>query len=303
MVAPCKLCSMSARSKGSNAYNNHDAVPASRALPEEFPMPEITLTTLQRQKLNQDKITMLTCYDATFARAASEAGVEILLVGDSLGMVLQGHDSTLPVTNADMAYHVACVKRGAVDALILADLPFMACATLQASFDNSAQLMRAGAHMVKVEGAAWLAETVRLLAERGVPVCVHLGLTPQAVNVLGGYRVQGRLEAQAQQLRADAITLEQAGAAMILLECVPSELAEQITQRARIPVIGIGAGPATDGQVLVLHDMLGLSLSGRVPKFVKNFMAGQPDIQSALRAYVGAVKDLSFPAPEHGFNA
>lgn len=266
-------------------------------------MPAITLTTLQSQKLKGDKITMLTCYDATFARAACQAGVEILLVGDSLGMVLQGHDSTLPVTNADMAYHVASVKRGNLDALILADLPFMACATLEQSFAHSAQLMQAGAHMVKVEGAAWLAETVRLLTERGVPVCVHLGLTPQSVNVLGGYKVQGRLEAQAQQMRADAIALEQAGAAMILLECVPSELAAEITKRAKIPVIGIGAGNATDGQVLVLHDMLGLSLTGRVAKFVKNFMTGQPDIQSALRAYVSAVKDLSFPAPEHGFNA
>ncbi len=266
-------------------------------------MPEITLSTLQSLKLKGEKITMLTCYDATFARAACDAGVEILLVGDSLGMVLQGHDSTLPVTNADMAYHVASVKRGNREALILADLPFMACATLEQSFANSAQLMQAGAHMVKVEGAAWLAETVRLLAERGVPVCVHMGLTPQTVNVLGGYKVQGRLEAQAQQMRADAVSLEQAGAAMILLECVPRELAEQISKKAKVPVIGIGAGNATDGQVLVLHDMLGLSLSGRVPKFVKNFMVGQPDIQAALRAYVSAVKDLSFPAAEHGFNA
>jgi len=266
-------------------------------------MPATTLTTLQSQKLKGDKITMLTCYDATFARAACQAGVEVLLVGDSLGMVLQGHDSTLPVSNADMAYHVASVKRGALDALILADLPFMAAATLEAAFANSMQLMQAGAHMVKIEGAAWLAETVHQLTERGIPVCVHLGLTPQTVNVLGGYKVQGRLEAQAQQLRADAISLEQAGAAMILLECVPSELAAEISKRAKVPVIGIGAGNATDGQVLVLHDMLGLSLSGRVAKFVKNFMVGQPDIQSALGAYVSAVKDLSFPAPEHGFNA
>lgn len=266
-------------------------------------MPAITLTTLSALKAKGEKITMLTCYDATFAKAASDAGVEILLIGDSLGMVLQGHDSTLPVTNADMAYHTACVKRGNADALILADLPFMACATLEQAFANSAALMQAGAHMVKVEGAAWLGETIRLLAERGVPVCAHMGLTPQSVNVLGGYKVQGRLESQARQMRADAIALQDAGAAMILLECVPSELAAEITQAVRVPVIGIGAGPATDGQVLVLHDMLGLSLSGRVPKFVRNFMTGQPDIPSALRAYVAAVKDGSFPAPEHGFNA
>ncbi|MGY4492363.1 3-methyl-2-oxobutanoate hydroxymethyltransferase [Pseudomonas sp. TE3610] len=266
-------------------------------------MPQITLTTLQSLKLKGEKIAMLTCYDATFAHEASQAGVEILLVGDSLGMVLQGHDSTLPVTNADMAYHVACVKRGNKGALIMADLPFMACATLEQTFANSAQLMQAGAHMVKVEGAVWLADSIRMLAERGVPVCVHMGLTPQTVNVLGGYKVQGRNEAQARQMRADAIALEQAGAAMILLECVPSELASEITQAVKIPVIGIGAGSAVDGQVLVLHDMLGLSLTGRMAKFVKNFMTGQPDIQSALGAYVTAVKEVSFPGTEHGFNA
>jgi 3-methyl-2-oxobutanoate hydroxymethyltransferase len=266
-------------------------------------MPEVTLTTLNGLKAKGEKITMLTCYDATFAKAASQAGVEVLLVGDSLGMVLQGHDSTLPVTTADMAYHTACVKRGNDGALILADLPFMAHATPELAFANSATLMQAGAHMIKIEGAAWLAETIRLLAERGVPVCAHMGLTPQTVNVLGGYKVQGRQEAQARQMRADAIALEQAGAAMLLLECVPSELAAEITNAVGIPVIGIGAGSATDGQVLVLHDMLGLSLSGRVPKFVKNFMEGQPDIQGALVAYVEAVKQVSFPGSEHGFSA
>lgn len=266
-------------------------------------MPDVTLTTLQGLKAKGEKITMLTCYDATFAKVASQAGVEILLVGDSLGMVLQGHDSTLPVSNAEMAYHTACVKRGNQGALILADLPFMACATTEQAFANAGTLMRAGAHMVKVEGAAWLAETIRLLAERGVPVCAHMGLTPQTVNILGGYKVQGRQENQARQMRADAIALEQAGAAMLLLECVPSELAAEITQAVSIPVIGIGAGSATDGQVLVMHDMLGLSLSGRVPKFVKNFMAGQSDIAGAFSAYVQAVKGVTFPATEHGFSA
>lgn len=266
-------------------------------------MPDITLTTLQSLKQSGEKIAMLTCYDATFAHTACQAGVEILLVGDSLGMVLQGHDSTLPVSTSEMAYHVASVKCGSQGALILADLPFMAYATLEQTFANSATLMQAGAHMVKLEGAAWLADPVRLLAERGVPVCAHLGLTPQAVNVFGGYKVQGRGDAQARQLRADAMALEQAGAAMLLLECVPSELAAEISQSVKIPVIGIGAGNATDGQVLVLHDMLGLSLTGRAPKFVKNFMAGQSSIQNAISAYVKAVKDQSFPAAEHGFSA
>lgn len=266
-------------------------------------MPDVTLTTLHGLKAKGEKITMLTCYDATFAKAASDAGVEVLLVGDSLGMVLQGHDSTLPVSVTDMAYHTACVKRAAPRSLILADLPFMAHATPEQAFANSATLMQAGAHMIKIEGAAWLAETITRLAERGVPVCAHLGLTPQTVNVMGGYKVQGRQESQAQQLREDALALERAGAAMLLLECVPTELAAQISQAASVPVIGIGAGSATDGQVLVLHDMLGLSLSGRSPRFVKNFMAGQPDITSALAAYVEAVKHVTFPATEHGFSA
>ena len=266
-------------------------------------MPAITLTTLLSLKQKGEKIVMLTCYDATFAAAANAAGVEMLLIGDSLGMVLQGHDSTLPVSVADIAYHTACVKRGNQDAFIVADLPFMANASLEQTLLNSAELMRAGAHMVKVEGAGWLAESIRQLADRGIPTCVHLGLTPQTVNVLGGYKVQGRSEAQARQLRADAMALEQAGAAMLLLECVPSALAAEISQSVSIPVIGIGAGSGTDGQVLVLHDMLGLSLTGRTPKFVKNFMEGQPSITDALRAYTQAVKAVTFPAPEHEFSA
>lgn len=266
-------------------------------------MPDVTLTTLQGLKQKGEKIVMLTCYDAIFAKTASEAGVEMLLIGDSLGMVLQGHDSTLPVTVADMAYHTACVKRGNRGAMIVADLPFMANATLEQTLNNSAELMRAGAHMVKVEGGGWLAEPIRLLAERGIPVCAHLGLTPQSVNVFGGYKVQGRQEEQARQMIEDARALEAAGAAMLLLECVPSSLGAAVSQAVRIPVIGIGAGSETDGQVLVLHDMLGLSLGGRAPKFVKNFMAEQNDIPGAIGAYVKAVKDVSFPAAEHGFSA
>lgn len=263
----------------------------------------ITLTALQEMKQNGEKITMLTCYDATFAHTCTEAGVEMLLIGDSLGMVVQGHDSTLPVTTADMAYHTACVRRGAPQAMIMADLSFMSYATEAQTMETAAAVMQAGANILKLEGGAWLTESVSRLAERGVPVCVHLGLTPQFVNLFGGYKVQGRLEAQARQLRADAIALEQAGAAMLLLECVPSSLGQEITEAVHIPVIGIGAGPGTDGQVLVMHDMLGLSLTGRTPKFVKNFMQGQDRIIDALSAYVAAVKNGTFPGPEHGFNA
>ncbi len=266
-------------------------------------MSDVTLTTLLELKQRGEKITMLTCYDATFAATACAAGVEILLIGDSLGMVLQGHDSTLPVTVADMAYHTAAVKRGNKGALILSDLPFMSTATLEQTYQSCAQLMQAGAHMVKLEGGAWLAESVRLLAERGIPACVHLGLTPQSVNVFGGYKVQGRGEQQAQKMLDDALALEQAGAALLLLECVPSELAARISRAVRIPVIGIGAGADTDGQVLVLHDMLGLSLSGRTPKFVRNFMQGQSSIADAISLYTRSVKDRSFPAAEHEFRA
>ena len=264
-------------------------------------MADVTLTTLRTLKQNGEKIVMLTSYDATFATAACAAGVEVLLIGDSLGNVLQGHDSTLPVSIADMAYHTACVKRGNRGALILADLPFMTYATLDQALENSAVLMRAGAHMVKLEGGAWLGETVQRLADNGIPACVHLGLTPQSVNVFGGYKVQGRDEARAREMREAALALEQAGAAMLLLECVPSTLAAEITRAVSIPVIGIGAGVDTDGQVLVVHDMLGLN--PRPAKFVRNFMTGQASIQDALSAYTRAVKSAQFPAPEHGFSA
>lgn len=266
-------------------------------------MLNITLTTLLAHKRSGEKITMLTCYDATFAATAASAGIEVLLVGDSLGMVLQGHDSTLPVSIEDMAYHTAAVKRGNKGALILSDLPFMATATTEQTYANCATLMRAGAHMVKLEGGAWLAEAVTGLAERGIPSCVHLGLTPQSVNVFGGYKVQGRGDEQAEKLKADALALEQAGAAMLLLECVPSPLAREISQAATIPVIGIGAGPDTDGQVLVLHDILGLSLSGHTPKFVRNFMQDANTINQAIENYAQAVKQGRFPASEHEFSA
>lgn len=262
-----------------------------------------TLSTLMSLKQKKEKITMLACYDATFSHACSVSGVEVLLIGDSLGMVLQGHDSTLPVTTEEIAYHVAGVKRGNHGSLIVADLPFMANATHEHTLTSSALLMRAGAHMIKIEGAQLQLDSIRELSHRGVPVCAHMGLAPQMVNVLGGYKVQGRDEAHARQLRADAVALEQAGAAMLVLECVPKELAAEITQSVSIPVIGIGAGPDTDGQVLVLHDILGLSMTGHTPKFVKNFMKSHDSIYSALQTYVAQVKSGEFPGAEHTFKA
>jgi len=263
-------------------------------------MNNVTLHTLAQLKQKGEKFTCLTAYDATFAHLLNAAGVDVILVGDSLGMVLQGNDSTLPVTVEEMAYHTACVKRGNSTSLIMADLPFMSYASPLQAMNSAAQLMQAGAHMVKLEGGAWLAETVALLSERGVPVCAHLGLTPQSVNKLGGYKVQGRDEEAAVQLLNDARTLEHAGASVLLLECVPSPLACQLTENAGIPVIGIGAGADTDGQVLVLHDILGIT-QGRKPRFVKNFMEDATTIEGAVSAFVTAVKNGDFPRPEHGF--
>lgn len=264
-------------------------------------MPAATVTTLQAMKNRNDKIAMLALYDATFAHAANEAGVEVLLIGDSLGMVLQGRDSTLPVTINEIAYHTQCVARGNTDALIVADLPFCSASSLQRTLEDAVTVMQAGAHMVKIEGGEWIAEAVSRLAQMGIPVCAHLGLTPQAVNILGGFKVQGRNEAQARQLRLDATNLVQAGAAMLVLECVPSALAADVSASVEVPVIGIGAGSATDGQVLVMHDMLGLSLTGRAPKFVKNFMQGESSIQAALARYVAEVKSGDFPSEKHQF--
>ena len=283
----------------------YGTLPVASPLPQRKP---VSLPRLNEMRERGEKIAMLTSYDATFAAVADAAGVECILVGDSLGMVCQGLASTAGVTLETMAYHVESVARGLRrvqgTAWLLGDLPFGSYhESKEQAMRSAAQLVHAGAHMIKLEGGGWTAETTRFLVERGIPVCAHLGLTPQAVNLLGGYKVQGRQEAQARQMRADAMVLEQAGAAMLLLECVPSELAAEISQAVRIPVIGIGAGGATDGQVLVLHDMLGLSLSGRTPKFVKDFMAGQNGIPAALAAYVSAVKERSFPAAEHGFSA
>jgi 3-methyl-2-oxobutanoate hydroxymethyltransferase len=258
-----------------------------------------TLNSLIRMKQQGEKFACLTAYDACFARLLDEAGVEVILVGDSLGMVLQGHDSTLPVTMADMIYHMQCVKRGNQNAFLIADMPFMSYSSEAQTLDNAAALMRAGAQMVKLEGGAWISSTTRLLAERGIPVCAHMGLTPQSINRIGGYIVQGRDPRQAETMINEALLLQEAGANILLLECVPRNLAKTLTDTLDIPVIGIGAGPDTTGQVMVLHDLLGISPI--TPKFVKNFLRESASIPEALRAYVSAVKDQSFPATEHCF--
>ena len=267
-------------------------------------MSPISIRTLQNMKEQQEKFTVLTAYDATLAQLAADAGVEVLLVGDSLGNVLQGHDSTLPVTVTDMAYHTASVARGnrraARPALIMTDLPFMSYGTVEQGLESARAVMQAGAQMVKLEGDDWLVPLVEALSRQGVPVCAHLGLTPQSVNKFGGYRVQGRDEAAADAMVEHSRALADAGADILLLECVPNALAERITQAVNVPVIGIGAGAATDAQVLVMHDMLGLN-TGRTPKFVKNFMADGRNVQQAFAAYVEEVKAGTFPGEEHGF--
>ena len=263
-------------------------------------MSSISLSTLQQRKADGQKFAVLTAYDATFSHLASAEGIEVLLVGDSLGMVLQGKDSTVPVTMDDMLYHTDCVKRGNQGALIMSDLPFMSYATPDQCMHNAARLMQAGAHIVKLEGGSWLVDSVKLLAERGVPVCAHLGLTPQSVHKFGGYKVQGRDEAAATKMIDDAIALEAAGADILLLECVPSPLAKQITQSVSVPVIGIGAGADTDAQVLVVHDMLGLTV-GRTPKFVKIYLTAGRSIQEAIKTYGNEVRQGDFPQAEHEF--
>jgi 3-methyl-2-oxobutanoate hydroxymethyltransferase len=260
----------------------------------------VTIPTLGAMKAAGNKIAMLTCYDASFASLMDRCGVEILLIGDSLGMVCNGHQSTLPVTVAEVAYHTAAVARGNKSAMIVADMPFGSYGTPEAAFNNAVQLIQAGAHMVKVEGGAWLADTVRFLTDRAVPVCAHLGLTPQSVHQLGGYKVQGKTIESADQLKADAKLLQAAGATLLVLEAIPTALGKEVTDLLAIPTIGIGAGPDCSGQVLVMHDLLGV-FPGRKARFVKNFMDGQTNIDAAVSAYVGAVKDGSFPAAEHCF--
>lgn len=263
-------------------------------------MSKVNILKLLTKKQQQEKFAVVTCYDASFAKVVEKAGIDAILVGDSLGMVLQGRDSTLPVTIEDMSYHTACVARGCDQPLIISDMPFGSYNTPQQCADNAATLMRAGAHMVKIEGGSWLADSITLLNQAGIPVCGHLGLTPQSVNVLGGYRVQGRDDSQAKAILADAVALEAAGAAMLVLECVPRKLATEISATLKIPVIGIGAGNGTDAQVLVLHDLLGIT--EKTARFVRNFAEGGNGVEDALKRYNSAVVDGSFPADEHSFD-
>ncbi len=263
-------------------------------------MAATTLHTLLTMKQTGQKITCLTSYDATFTRAINAAQVDMILVGDSLGMVLQGHDSTLPVSIEDMVYHTRSVKAGNTHCLIMADMPFMSYRTVEQAMTNATALMQAGAQIVKLEGGVWLVDTVAKLSELGIPVCAHMGLTPQAIHQLGGYRVQGREAGQADAMLSDAQALARAGASMILLECVPTCVGQSITAAVSVPVVGIGAGPHTDAQVLVLHDLLGVT-SGKQPRFVKNYLAQEHSVQDALAAYVNEVKTGVFPAPEHCF--
>jgi 3-methyl-2-oxobutanoate hydroxymethyltransferase len=263
----------------------------------------ITLHTLRAMRERDEPVAMLTAYDAAFAALADEAGVDCLLIGDSLGMLLQGHGSTLPVTLDEVAYHTRCVARGNHSAWVVADLPFGSYQqSVAQAIDSSVQLMQAGAHMVKLEGGDWTVDAVQALTQRGIPVCAHLGLTPQSVHALGGYRIQGRDDAGAATLKRQARELHEAGAAMLVLELVPTVLAAQI--QAELPqliTIGIGAGPQTAGQVLVLHDMLGIT-RGKLPRFVRNFLQDSGNIEAAIRAYVAAVKNRSFPDPAlHGY--
>ncbi len=265
------------------------------------PAKRVTVPQLQARARDGEKLVMITCYDASFAAACEAAGVDMLLIGDSLGMVIQGRDDTLAVTLEATEYHVRCVARGSRSALVIADMPF---GSFQESpgqaFRGAARMMAAGAQMVKLEGGAAMVETTRFLVERGIPVCAHIGLTPQSVHTLGGYRVQGRSEGTAERLVADAKALEEAGAAIVLMEAMPAPLAKRVTGAISVPTIGIGAGPDVSGQVLVLYDLLDI-YPGRKARFVRNFMEGAPSIQAAIAAYVKAVRERSFPAPEHCF--
>jgi len=262
---------------------------------------KVTVTTLTRMREAQDRITMLSCYDASFAALLDGCGVDMLLVGDSLGMVVQGHDSTLPVSMDDAVYHTRCVARGAKRAMVVGDLPFASYqVSPQQAYENAARLMAAGAHMVKLEGGAVMADTVAFVVNRGIPMCGHIGLTPQSVHQLGGFRVQGKTDEAARRLIEEAKLLEQAGAAALVVECVPTQVGKEITAALRIPTIGIGGGPQCSGQILILHDMLDV-YPGKKARFVKNFMAGAGSIQQAVQNYVAEVKAGTFPGPEHCF--
>jgi|TARA_B100000902_G_scaffold252606_1_gene239033 3-methyl-2-oxobutanoate hydroxymethyltransferase len=264
-------------------------------------IPLTTISSLNKLKEKSEKFTCLTAYESTMASIISNAGVDVILVGDSLGMVVQGHDSTLPVTMDQLIYHLECVVKGNKTSHIMADMPFMSYATDDLGFENATRLMQSGAHSIKIEGGEWICNMANTLAERGIPVCAHIGLTPQAINRIGGYFVQGRDTDKHDLMIAEAKALENAGAAMLLLECVPDQLAETITNELQIPVIGIGAGAKTDGQIMVIHDLLGISCLDKPPKFVKDFMQDANSIEEAIKLYVDSVKTGTFPATEHTF--
>ena len=269
------------------------------------PIKPISLTTLQEMKKNGEKIAMLTCYDASFSALLDSHHVDCLLVGDSLGNVIQGQRTTLPVSMSDMIYHTKAVLRGLYTrptsrAWVVADLPFGSYGNTEDALHNAVKLMQAGAHMVKLEGGAWLADTVHVLVQNGIPVCAHLGLTPQSVYQLGGFKVQAKTEEAANQLLKEALVLQEAGASMVVLEAVPMHVGKDVAEHVSMVTIGIGAGKDTDGQVLVLYDMLDV-FPGKKAKFVKNFMVGQSSISGAIDAYVAEVKSGDFPQPEHGF--
>ncbi|NTU34641.1 3-methyl-2-oxobutanoate hydroxymethyltransferase [Vibrio diabolicus] len=261
-------------------------------------MKKMTINDLIKWKQEGRKFATSTAYDASFAQLFESQEMPVLLVGDSLGMVLQGHNDTLPVTVDDIAYHTRCVRAGSPNCLLMADMPFMSYTTPEQACENAATLMRAGANMVKIEGGDWLVDTIKMLTERSVPVCAHLGLTPQAVNIFGGYKVQGRDQEKADRMVKDALALQEAGAQIVLLECVPAELAERITQVLDVPVIGIGAGNVTDGQILVMHDMFGIS-ANYMPKFSKNFLAETGDMRKAVAKYIEDVANGVFPDDAH----
>lgn len=261
----------------------------------------ITTANLLKMRQEGEKIAMLSCYDASFAALCEAAGVELFLIGDSLGMTIQGHDSTLPVTLDDMVYHTRCVVRGSSRAMVVGDLSFGSYQrSPQQAFDSAAKLMAAGAGIVKLEGGEVMAETVNFLVDRGIPVMGHLGLTPQSVHTLGGYKVQGKTEAAADRIVREAKLLQDAGAAALVLECVPSPLGKRITEELAIPTIGIGGGPDCSGQILILHDMLDI-YPGKKAKFVKNYMKGAASIQDAVANFVKEVKSGAFPTPEYCF--
>jgi len=260
----------------------------------------ITITKLLAMYAEREKITMLTAYDSTMSALLNRCGIEAILIGDSLGNVIQGHSSTTPVTVEQMVYHTQCVARTNTNAFLISDLPFASYGDPVQALDCAAELMRAGADMVKLEGGDWQADIIQYLVERSVPVCAHLGLLPQSVHLLGGYKVQGKSKDAASHMLEQALACQAAGAQMVVLEAIPSSLGEKITAELHIPTIGIGAGPDCSGQVLVLQDMLGIS-PGKPPKFVKDFMDGHQSIEAAIKAYVREVKSGKFPGLEHGF--